>query len=302
MILKTLRARPGKTGTRILLALLLFLGRSTSQGQTLYGGYMMGGSNYQGELQPEYFTFRGMRFATGISGMYAFNPYVAVSSELMAGFLGVRDPYPQRNLNFSSHLFELTAGLRINLFYSREFVFNPYVTGGPSLFHVNPFTYDQAGAKYFLYPLSTEGQGLDAYPDRPANRKLNYALNGGGGIELRVSKKIRMDVEVTFRKSFTDYIDDVSSYYPDEQILLAARGPKAVELSYRADELPGYPIEFPSGLPRGRPGTDDWYHSFVIRFRYILKDWALEQRYWNYLFKKRGWPYNQYKKGIFKKK
>ncbi len=285
---------------RLFLSLCLIFGQVEMQGQTLYGGLMFGGSNYQGELQPEYFTFRGMRFATGLSGLYAFNQYISVSTELMAGFLGVRDPYPQRNLNFSSHLFELTAGGRLNLFNNREIIFIPYATGGLSLFHINPFTYDQQGAKVFLYPLSTEGQGLSAYPERPANRKLNYALNGGGGIEVRLSKKIRMDVEVTFRKSFTDYIDDVSSYYPDEQVLLAARGPKAVELSYRADELPGYPLEFPSGQPRGRPGTDDWYHSFVIRFRYIIKDWSLEQRYWNYLIKKRGWPYNRYRKGILK--
>ena len=62
------------------------------------------------------------------------------------------------------------------------------------------------------------------------------------------------------RKTFTDYIDDVSSSYVDQDLLLANRGPKAVELAYRGEEFPGgagYPKE---GEQLGTPTEMDWYY------------------------------------------
>ena len=38
---------------------------------------------------------------------------------------------------------------------------------------------------------------------------------------------------------FTDHLDDVSGNYVDEADLLAARGPLAVKMAYRGNELPG---------------------------------------------------------------
>ena len=68
------------------------------------------------------------------------------------------------------------------------------------------------------------------------------------------------------RKTFTDYLDDVSSIYVDQNILLQARGPKAVEMAYRGDELAGgqpYPNH---GEQRGTPSEMDWYYFFGINF------------------------------------
>jgi hypothetical protein len=55
-------------------------------------------------------------------------------------------------------------------------------------------------------------------------------------------------------------LDDVSKNYADRDVLLAGRGPKAVELAFRGDELPGggtYPKE---GEQRGTPSEMDWYY------------------------------------------
>ncbi len=63
------------------------------------------------------------------------------------------------------------------------------------------------------------------------------------------------------RKTFTDYLDDVSSFYVDYQTLLNAKGPKAVEMAYRG--IPGqspyasYPAH---GEQRGTPTEMDWYY------------------------------------------
>jgi len=71
-------------------------------------------------------------------------------------------------------------------------------------------------------------------------------------------------IEFSQRKTFTDYIDDVSTHYVDQNILLQVKGPKAVALAYRGDELPngaGYPRD---GEQRGTPKEMDWYYFLGI--------------------------------------
>ncbi|MBD0331427.1 MAG: hypothetical protein ICV66_02120, partial [Chitinophagaceae bacterium] len=75
---------------------------------------------------------------------------------------------------------------------------------------------------------------------------------------------------VGLRKLFTDYLDDVSTTYVDPNDLLAEKGQKAVDLSYRGDEVPGEftntGIVYPdSGYPtkdaqRGNPKAKDYYY------------------------------------------
>ena len=270
---------------------------SAVQAQMLFGGFMVGGANYQGELQDKYFTLRGVSTAVGISSLYAFNDRFSISGEFLRGTLTGSDASPDgrnraRNLHFVTRLYELSFAGRINVFNSPEIPFIPYVLGGGSVFHIDPFTPDAAGGKVYLFPLSTEGQGLNEYPDRPLNKRVNVALFGGGGIEFRVTKKLRVDFEVAFRKSFTDYIDDVSTTYPNPNLLYAAHGPQAVQYSFRGDEVSSGDPVFPAGAQRGNPGTDDWFHVVSIRFRYPIFDRALEMDFPRYLFRKRGWPYH----------
>jgi Fe-S cluster assembly ATPase SufC len=60
---------------------------------------------------------------------------------------------------------------------------------------------------------------------------------------------------------------------PDEAILLAERGPKAVELAYRGGEIKnGNPV-FPSeGTVRGGPDFKDWYYFSGIHATFKIND------------------------------
>jgi hypothetical protein len=72
---------------------------------------------------------------------------------------------------------------------------------------------------------------------------------------------------VGFRKTFNDYIDDVSTTYVDETLLRNTRGQKVVDIAYRGDELPGglpYPT---AGTQRGNPKSKDSYYFFGLTFR-----------------------------------
>ena len=249
-------------------------------------GFEAGGINYQGEMQNLSFSFTGMHLHNGFSAMFDVTDRFTVMGSLVHGNLSGRDRQllrnsnnQARNLSFNTSLEEVGILLRARLLTDQ--VIMPYVASGGAIFRINPMTVDAAGVSHALYPLSTEGQGLPEYPGQPTHRYTQPALMFGSGLEWRRGRWFRLDTEVLFRKSFTDYIDDVSSFYADPAILLKHRGPKAVELAYRGDEVPGGQLGYPpAGSQRGNHYRMDWYHSINVRLRVILHDWrrAREER------------------------
>jgi opacity protein-like surface antigen len=264
---------------KTILPLIGMLLLSEAQSQSFYGTAFAGGANYQGELQELSFAFPSIRFTAGIGGQLRLNDHLWVNSELMWAHLGGNDADIRinssnvaRNLSFETELQELSLRLRLNILPGIKQPFVPYVTAGAAVFRIDPYAFDGDGVKHFLYPLSTEGQGLPDYPDRKVPRRVNLSLPMGGGLEFKLSRTLRVDLEMLYRKTFTDHIDDVSSFYPDADLLLAARGAKAVEMSYRGREIPGGRSSFPSGAQRGNPNRMDWYHTFNIRLKYAFSD------------------------------
>jgi hypothetical protein len=267
---------------RLLLTTLSFVLSLTAVSQRhLYIGWQTGGINYQGEMQDISFSFTGMHLSMGGGLLLQLDDHWAVSSEFIRGNLSGRDAERKgnnnnqaRNLSFNTELWELSAQLRYRLYPGDLVPVVPYGFAGLALFHIDPWALDANGVKHKLYPLSTEGQGLPQYPDRKPHRTDRVSIPFGSGLEFRIGEWFRVDIETMFRKTFTDDIDDVSYDYPDAALLLAARGPKSVELSYRGDEVPGGIQTFPAaGTQRGNPLRADWYHSFNVRLRVELHDW-----------------------------
>ena len=276
----------------LLIAALFSLIDLPLKAQTLQLGLLGGGANYQGELQDKYINLDGISAAVGVSMFYSPKPRFNFSAELMRGTLTGSDAVAgarnaARNLQFVTRLYELSVQGRFNFIVNDEALIVPYVSGGLSGFHIDPYT-PAEGGRIYLFPLGTEGQGLREYPDRKMNRHLNAAILGGGGLEIRLSEKLNLDLEVVFRKTFTDYIDDVSTTYPDASALLNARGPIAVRYAYR-----GSAPEIPVGTTRGNPATNDMYHVVGVRFRYTLSTNHLRPVYGRSLIRKRGWPYGR---------
>jgi hypothetical protein len=89
--------------------------------------------------------------------------------------------------------------------------------------------------------------------------------------EIRAGKNedMRLGLEFGYRKTFTDYIDDVSTSYVDQTSLLNARGQTAVDLAWRCDEKSGgsYPA---AGTVRGNSKNKDGYYyvalTYTLRF------------------------------------
>ncbi|HMK17862.1 MAG TPA: DUF6089 family protein, partial [Chitinophagaceae bacterium] len=177
-----------------------------------------------------------------------------------------RDYLKTRNLSFKSTIKEVSIGLEASLLDLSTSHFTPYVFGDAVFYHFNPWAYDVSGNKVFLNPLSTEGQGLSQFPEQKPYKLTQIALGFGFGARYAINENINIGVEMIQRKTFTDYLDDVSSIYVDKNVLLQAKGAKAVEMAYRGDEITGG-LPYPNhGDKRGTPSEMDWYYFFGVNF------------------------------------
>ena len=247
---------------RSLIRLLtLCIVTNTVSSQNLHVNASLGATNYSGDLQLKRYTFQQAKPAIAVGVSYEVNEKLFIRSQITLGKLAAHDKYNPltavRNLNFTSSLTELHVAAEYYLRDLDEYFISPYVFAGFAVYHFNPYTKDTAGTKYFLQPLSTEGQGF--FQDRKPYKLTQFAIPFGGGIKVALSENLRVGVEFGMRKLFTDYLDDVSTTYIDPNLLLSNRGPKAVELAYREMELKtGVPYQ--TGENRGSPKFKDWYY------------------------------------------
>jgi hypothetical protein len=251
-------------------------------------GLFVGKMNYQGDLNPSSFKFSNSKTTAAVTIRQAVNRWLSVKGGFAIGSLEAADRYNRdylkpRNLSFYTTIKEASFAVETSLLDFSTTHFTPYVYGSVSLYHFNPWTYDNSGKKVFLQPLSTEGQGLSQYPKQKPYKLTQLALGFGGGARYAINDNMNIGVEFSQRKTFTDYLDDVSSIYVDENILLQAKGPKAVEMAFRGDELPGGQIYPGHGAQRGTPSEMDWYYFFGINFEIkfsaftqIFKSWKVE--------------------------
>lgn len=242
------------------LVIFLFV-TSSCPAQQWEAEVMVGMSGYKGDLIQDHFALKSMRPAGSINLKYNFDNAVLLRAGIMWGRVAGNDKNNRqadikaRNLNFKSDILEFSLCAEYNLLEPEIFYGYPYIFGGIGLFHFNPYTYDQDNKKTFLRPLSTEGQGLAAYPEKKTYSLTQFCIPFGAGWKVNIHERLDIIYEIGYRILLTDYLDDVSTAYVDPQKLLAAKGPKAVELAYRAKP----PFPQGEGDQRGNPGVNDWY-------------------------------------------
>jgi len=232
-------------------------------------------SNYSGDLQGKSYTFDQSYFAYGAGVQYDITRNFSAVSNISVMKVGATDQYNNpdlvfRNLSFQSNIIEWNLIGEYTFFDITEKKFSPFVFIGFGVFHNNPYAYDTLGQKVYLKPLSTEGEGLPQYPEQKPYNETQFCIPVGGGLKFRVSEDVVLAWEVGFRKTFTDYVDDVSTYYVDQTILQNAKGGTAVEMAYRANELKGGAPYPPSGTKRGSSKYGDLYYYTGIRVSVAL--------------------------------
>jgi hypothetical protein len=193
-----------------------------------------------------------------------------------------------RNLSFSSNNFEVSTVGIINLnpqgrnFYQRP-AFNLYGFAGIGLCYFNPTT-EYNGKKYALAPLHTE---LVNYS------RVTPVIPIGGGVRFKVGPFMNLSFEAAFRKTFTDYLDDVSTVHHDASKFT---DPIAAALSDRRGENnPPTPL-VADGVQRGNPGAMDAYILYNVKFEYYLPVNFLERDRAQKTFKSKRKSFYRYNK------
>lgn len=202
------------------------------------GGYA-GGVNYFGDLNTN-FRIKRIQLAGGAAARFNFNDRLALRFGLHGGRIEAYDSDAtnvferRRNLSFRSPLADAAMQLEFNfmpyIHGHREYFYTPYMFAGPAVFLFNPRA-QLDGQWYNLRDYGTEGQfNGEEYSTFQA------AIAYGFGFKVDLSYRWSVNLELSARRVFTDYLDDVSSVYPDARDLRNLRGDIAVALSDRSEE------------------------------------------------------------------
>lgn len=183
-----------------------------------------------------------------------------------------------RNLNFKNDMFELLLNGELYIYKVNDVGgtgryrsdFNLYLFAGAGLFYSNPKGEDASGNWVALRDLQTEGVSYGAF---------NFAIPLGVGFYYTIDRKYRLGLEVGWRTTFTDYIDDASTVYidHDDAYVASLADKSSVELSAQIrDENPGaeylpYPSTYQPGRKRGDPTHNDSYMTATINFSWAIR-------------------------------
>ena len=239
-------------------------------------GIFLGVSYYTGDLNPGGHFNRFTRPAGG--GLYRinFNPRFSAKAIASLGMIegddaySLNDEHRNRNLSFRSNLFEFAVEGEFNFLpYStgkKKFaITTPYVFWGAAVYHFNPQALYQ-GRWYNLQPIGTEGQG-STFSNEKSYSLTQFSIPFGVGLKINTAKSVGINFEYGIRKTFTDYLDDVSGTYANPALLENDKGPVAAALSDKSlkQEKGGN-----SGRQRGNSYTKDWYYFVGVLITFKL--------------------------------
>lgn len=179
-----------------------------------------------------------------------------------------------RGLHFRSIIYDLSGQIEFNFLPYQPgnplYQWTPFVFTGLSLFHYNPQAEDKNGKWVNLQSLGTEGQGSAAYPDREPYSLTQVAVPIGGGVKIAVNKSFAIILEYSVRKTFSDYLDDVSTTYPTAATDISTETYEMSDPNYDSSDPSTFP--FPYNAERGDPGKKDWYSFAGITLSFTLSN------------------------------
>ena len=183
----------------------------------------------------------------------------------------------QRNLDFRTHLTEAYIAVELYpfmLLHKNDEDYKPrlrpYGVLGVGAFKFNPqgSLTDANGNKtwYYLRPLHTEGQGFPEYPKRKEYSLTQINIPMGGGLKYYISERVNVGLELLLRKSFTDYIDDVSTNYIDPNLFDKYLSPQDAIIARQIFGIvtPSVTRNAP-GVQRGNPNQNDSYFNVFLK-------------------------------------
>ena len=248
------------------------------------GGANQIGTNYFKDLE-----WSQTRFAAAVGLRYKLSNYFALKANATYGRVSGDDALTtetfrhNRNLKFFSDIVELNINFegafqqeQIGHRYRLRRIkglkgYEIYMYGfaGVGIFYFNPKTTID-GITYELQPLGTEGQGW--IPTRTKYSRIQMCIPVGIGFKYTIDRAWGVGLELGLRKTFTDYIDDVSTTYFD---FAGYNVPDAAFLDYVSDPSLHDPEAGPdptaAGQQRGDPRDKDSYMFAIFSINYKIK-------------------------------
>jgi hypothetical protein len=264
----------------------LFLSQANAQNSIVQEGEFgvgIGVAHYFGDLNTRFHLNRPKPAAT-VFFRKNFGNYISARIGASFAMLGYSDIYNshneymyRRNLSFNTNVWELALQGDFNFFRfmpgEAEYSFTPYVTLGVGVFSYDPYAYLK-GEKIFLRPLGTEGQGSSMYPDRKQYSTMAICFPIGAGVKYALNDRINIAFEILHRITTTDYLDDVSTTYPNQAAFpLNPDGStsQAALLSDRSYET-GEPIGV-EGRQRGNSQQKDQFVTAMFHVTFNLQSY-----------------------------
>ena len=259
-----------------LLLAVLFIFISTTESKAQYKpnqefGILGGTGYYIGDMNSTH--FNNLRVAGGITYRKNFDRRFTFKSSALYTNVYANDENSKdaikvnRNLKFKSDIIELSGQIEFNFlpYETGNSLYNwtPFIFTGVSIFNYNPQAEGSDGQWYNLQELGTEGQGTTSFPNRKKYSLTQLSVPFGGGVKIGVSDNFNIIVEYGLRKTFTDYIDDVSTTYagiPSEFTNIA------IELADQSIDGPQL-----AGIARGDETNKDWYSFSGITLSFRLQ-------------------------------
>lgn len=234
-------------------------------------GWVAGVSNYHGDIT-QGLTTKNFRPMGGMYYKYQFSGFF--SYRLQGAYMQIRGTdkgnasYNTRNLSFQTPIYEISNIFEFNFqpfgMNYEDQPFTPYFFSGLNGFFFDPTRLENEDIK--LRNLKTEGQ-------RKSYSLFQPAVPIGFGLKFMSKAKKNQGVwilalEGCWRKTFTDYLDDVNADYADYQSMVDRQNSGGAQYGH-AQTLNG-DQPYPKGTMRGDTHLKDWYYSFnfTLAFRF----------------------------------
>ncbi len=230
--------------------------------QTVDVGVGLGVSNYWGDLAPS-LALNETHAAGTLFGRLNFNNTWSLVGQLSSFNVSGNDKNfefnKSRNLNFTSNIRELAGLVEYNFvpfgYGVLDYKVTGYIFGGFSYFQFNPQT-TYNGETVTLRDVKTEGVGYNKY---------SFAIPFGVGVKWIFARNFSLEGNFNIRKTYTDYIDDVSAQYLD----YSGGSLRTQQIADRSYEIYGSNI-FQKGTKRGSDNYNDWYMTFTASIAYRI--------------------------------
>ncbi len=241
-----------------------------------------GSMSYVGDLTPlsSSWSFSNPKFYISNSLGIPLNNFLSGNIKFTYGSIEGDDADSQdltrrkRNLSFKSNIYEYGIGVqfdinRMLLSSLDKYGVRLYYNTGINLYSFKPMAYyDNEWVD--LKPLNTECQSCNDIPDREPYSLTQINIPFGFGFDFFLSEKVKMGFDWTQRLLFTDYLDDVSKTYVDQNVLTDRFGSLSASLADRRGELPGGSTIDNTGNARGNPENNDGYFTLGVKFTFYL--------------------------------